>query len=75
MEIIMKDFTLSATDWTTLKLKLLRKYNHLSEEDLAYTPGEENELVSRLAKRLNRNETYVLFTLKKGLSDITSNRL
>lgn len=72
---IMKDFTLSAIDWETLKLKLLRKYNHLSEEDLAYTPGKESELVSRLAKRLNRTETYVLFTLKKGLADLTSNRL
>jgi hypothetical protein len=75
METIMKDFTLSATDWETLKLKLLRKYNHLSEEDLAYTPGGEDELVKRLAKRLKRTETYVLFTLKKGLVDLSSNRL
>lgn len=73
--IIMKDFTLSATDWETLKLKLLRKYNHLSKEDLAYQPGEEQILVSRLAKRVNRAESYILFTLKKGLADLTSNRL
>lgn len=75
MKTIMKDFTLSAIDWETLKLKLLRKYNHLSEEDLAYTPGQEKTLVTRLAKRLKRDENYILFTLKKGLADLTSNRL
>lgn len=71
----MEDLSINAEQWDTLKLKLLRKYIHLSEEDLAYQPGQEAELVSRLAKRLNRNETYVLFTLKKGLSDLGSNRL
>lgn len=71
----MKDFSLSAEEWEVLKLKLIRKYNHLSEEDLAYTAGQEEELVKRLAKRLKRDERYVLFTLKKGLADLTSNRL
>ncbi len=71
----MTDFTLSAEEWETLKLKLLRKYIHLSEEDLAYEPGQEKELVSRLAKRVKRDENYILFTLKKGLVDLTSNRL
>ena len=71
----MGNLSISAEEWDTLKLKLLRKYIHLSDEDLAYIPGQESELVSRLAKRLNRNETYVLFTLKKGLADLQSNRL
>jgi hypothetical protein len=72
---IMKDFTLSEAEWEILKLKVLRKYNHLSEEDLAYTAGQEEILVNRLAKRLKRDENYVLFTLKKGLADLNSNRL
>lgn len=71
----MNDFTLSVEDWKTLKLKLLRKYIHLSEEDLAYEAGQEQELVRRLAKRVKRDENYILFTLKKGLADLTSNRL
>lgn len=74
-ERTMNNFTLSVEDWGILKLKLLRKYNHLSEEDLNYTPGEEALLIARLAKRLKRTEDYVIFTLKKGLSDLTSNRL
>jgi len=71
----MGDLTINAEQWDTLKLKLLRKYIHLSSEDLAYQPGQESELVSRLAKRLHRDENYVIFTLKKGLFDLKSNRL
>lgn len=73
--ITMENFTLSAEEWQVLKLKLLRKYNTLSEEDLAYVAGEEQILVSRLAKRLRRDESYILFTLKKGLADLVSNRM
>jgi len=71
----MADLTISIEQWEILKLKLLRKYNHLSEEDLVYQPGQEAELVSRLARRVKRDENYILFTLKKGLADLKSNRL
>lgn len=71
----MENLIISAAEWEVLKLKVLRKYNHLSEEDLAFEPGQEKILVHRLAKRLRRDENYVLFTLKKGLSDLVSNRL
>jgi len=71
----MGDLTISAEQWDTLKLKLLRKYIHLSEEDLAYQPGKESELIARLAKRVKREESYIIFTLKKGLFDLKSNRL
>ena len=66
---------ITAEQWQVLKLKLLRKYIHLSDEDLAYQPGEEDALVDRLAKRLRRKRDYVLFTLQKGLADLDSNRL
>ncbi|WDF69384.1 hypothetical protein PQ465_03125 [Sphingobacterium oryzagri] len=71
----MSILKISATDWETLRVKLLRKYNHLSEEDLAYTEGEEEALLVRLSKRLRRNKDYVLFTLAKELSNLSSNRL
>ena len=63
------------SDWEVLKIKLQRKYNHLSEEDLNYVEGQEQDLVNRLAKRLRRTTDYVLFTLSKQLEDLTSNRL
>lgn len=71
----MSILKISATDWETLKVKLSRKYNHLSEDDLAYTEGEEEALLLKLAKRLRRNKDYVLFTLSKELSNLGSNRL
>lgn len=71
----MADITIKPEEWDILKLKLLRKYIHLSDDDLAFEPGQEDVLVDRLAKRVNRNRDYILFTLKKGLADLNSNRL
>lgn len=71
----MKDLTITAEQWDILKIKLLRKYNHLSAEDLAFEPGKEAELVQRLSQRLRRTHEYVVFTLKKGMFDLDSNRL
>jgi hypothetical protein len=71
----MITFKISNSDWETLKIKLQRKYNHLTDADLRYSEGEEDELLTRLAKRLRRNREYVLFTLSKELSDLDSNRL
>ncbi|NGM63113.1 hypothetical protein G5B30_14480 [Sphingobacterium sp. SGG-5] len=71
----MSVFKITASDWEILKLKLQRKYNHLSDADLQYTEGEEDQLVDRLAKRLHRTKDYVLFTLSKQLADLSSNSL
>lgn len=69
----MSILKISVEDWEVLKVKLTRKYNHLTDEDLDYTPGEEDALVVRLAKRLRRDKEYVTFTLAKQLSDLESN--
>ncbi|SEM06876.1 hypothetical protein SAMN05216436_101314 [bacterium A37T11] len=71
----MASINLSASEWGILKLKFQRKYNHLNDADLYLEPGEEDALIDRLAKRIHRDRAYVLFTLKKGLSDLESNRL
>jgi len=71
----MITFKISNEDWKVLKLKIQRKYNSLTEADLQYTEGEEQELLNRLAKRLRRTTDYVLFTLSKEMSDLSSNRL
>lgn len=71
----MSVFKITDSDWEILKLKLQRKYNHLSDADLQYTEGEEDQLVDRLAKRLHRTKDYVLFTLSKQLADLSSNSL
>ncbi|EEI91596.1 hypothetical protein HMPREF0765_2906 [Sphingobacterium spiritivorum ATCC 33300] len=71
----MATIKISDSDWEILKVKLKRKYNSLTQEDLLYREGQEEELVQRLAKRIRRNTDYILFTLGKELEDLTSNRL
>ncbi len=71
----MAEISISKDDWERLKLKVKRKYRELSEEDLAYTPGEEEALIQKLMSRLRRNREYVVFTLKKGLINIDNNLL
>ncbi|MFC6103711.1 CsbD family protein [Olivibacter domesticus] len=71
----MTALTLNEADWQILKEKVKRKYNHLSEEDLTYQTGKEQELIDRLAERVKRKPEYILFTLKKGLANLSSNRL
>ncbi len=73
--LYMSSLKISNSDWDVLKIKLQRKYNHLTQEDLAYMEGEEDSLLARLAKRLRRDKNYVLFTLSKELADLESNRL
>jgi len=71
----MYNFKIQAQDWSVLKLKIQRKYNHLTDEDLAFSAGQEEELLQRLAKRLNRSVDYVVFTLSKELDDLNANNL
>lgn len=71
----MITFKITKSDWEVLKIKLRRKYNHLSQEDLAYEEGQEPQLIDKLAKRLRRSTDYVIFTLSKQLADLSNNRL
>ncbi len=71
----MAEVTISQTDWPRVKIKLKRKYNHLTDEQLQYTPGQEDQLIDRLADLVDRDRSYVIFTLKKALVNIDNNRL
>lgn len=71
----MAEISISNKEWERLKLKVQRKYNHLSDDDLAYQEGQEEDLINRLMERLKRDRQYVVFTLKKGLINIDNNRL
>lgn len=71
----MSAIKISLSEWAVLKEKFKRKYNHLTDEDLFFHEGKEDELVERLASRVRRDKGYILFTLKKGLADLESNRL
>lgn len=71
----MAEISISNKDWPRVKIKLQRKYNHLTDDELQYTEGQEDNLINKLADLVNRDSTYVVFTLKKALVNIDNNRL
>ncbi|MBB5396822.1 MULTISPECIES: hypothetical protein [unclassified Mucilaginibacter] len=71
----MAEITISNKDWERVKIKVQRKYNHLTDEQLQYTEGQEESLITRLMQLINRDRRYVVFTLTKALVNIDNNRL
>ncbi|MFI5160674.1 MAG: hypothetical protein ACHQHN_05320 [Sphingobacteriales bacterium] len=71
----MAEISISNKDWQRVKIKLQRKYNRLTDEQLQYTEGQEDDLISRVMDLLKRDRAYVVFTLKKALVNIDNNRL
>lgn len=71
----MAEITISNKEWERVKLKVQRKYNSLTDEQLQYTAGQEDDLIERIMKLVDRNREYVVFTLKKALVNIDNNRL
>ena len=43
-------------NWNEIKGKLKQKYGQLTEDDLAFADGKEDELLGRLQKRLGRTK-------------------
>ncbi len=71
----MAEITISKKDWERVKIKVQRKYNSLTDEQLQYNEGEEDDLIRRIMVLVDRNREYVVFTLKKALANIDNNRL
>lgn len=72
---IMAEISISNKDWERVKIKIQRKYNHLTDEQLKYTEGQEESLISRLMELVKRDREYIIFTLKRALVNIDNNRL
>ncbi|PYF75598.1 hypothetical protein [Pedobacter nutrimenti] len=71
----MANFTLTPETAQKVKIKFLRKYRELVQEEIPFTPGHEEELVTRLMELTNRDRKYVEFTINKALADPDGNRL
>jgi hypothetical protein len=71
----MAEISISNKDWQRVKIKIQRKYNHLTDEQLQYTEGQEEGLINNLIQLVNRDRRYVVFTLEKALVNIDNNRL
>lgn len=52
----MKDINLDKQKWKEKKDKLKQRHEELTDEDLNYVVGEEDELVNRIRRRLGTSE-------------------
>jgi len=43
-------------NWNEIKGKLKQKYGQLTDDDLTFTEGKEDELLGRLQKRLGQDK-------------------
>jgi hypothetical protein len=71
----MAEISITNKEWERIKIKVQRKYNSLTDEQLQYTEGQEESLITKLMDLVNRDRQYVVFTLKKALVNIDNNRL
>jgi len=51
-------------DWAKQSRELKLLYSQLTDEDLKFEPGKENELVNRIEKRLHKKRTDVIALLE-----------
>lgn len=51
--------------WNEVKGKLKEKYGELTDDDLTYTRGKEDQLIGRLQKRLGKSKDEVREIIRK----------
>lgn len=54
----MNDLTIKGT-WNEVKGKLKQKYSELTDDDLAFTEGKEDELLGRLQNKLGKTKDEI----------------
>lgn len=52
-------------DWNKQSKQLKEKYSHLTDSDLKFESGKEDDLVRRVETRLNKNREEVINIIKK----------
>ena len=58
------------TSWNEVKEKIKESNVNLTDEDLNYLPGEEEKLLDRLSKKMNRSTVEI----KAWIESISSNK-
>lgn len=53
-------------NWETQAKQLKKNYSQLTDADLKFEAGKENELLSRIETRLKKNREDVIGIIKKG---------
>ncbi len=65
----MKNLELKG-NWNELKGKMKQKYGDLTEDDLSYVEGKEDELLGRLQKKLNKTREELASELREWIDRI-----
>jgi hypothetical protein len=53
-------------NWEAQSKQLQEKFSQLTDSDLKFEVGKENELLHRVENRLNKNRDEVINIIKKG---------
>jgi hypothetical protein len=53
-------------DWNKQSQQLKEKFNQLTDSDLKFEPGKENELLQRVETRLNKKREEVINIINKS---------
>ncbi len=61
--------TIVKGDWNVAKGKLKQKYGQLTDNDLTYEKGREDELIGRIQKRVGENRDEVERYVRQVLKD------
>jgi uncharacterized protein YjbJ (UPF0337 family) len=62
---VMSETTVLKGNWNQLKGKLKQKYADLTDDDLLFVEGKEDELLGRLQKKLGKSDSEVRDILKR----------
>ncbi|MGM0505890.1 MAG: CsbD family protein [Bacteroidota bacterium] len=54
-------------NWNELKGKLKQKYGDLTDDDLTYIEGKEEELLGRIQKRLGKKKEEVASEIRRWI--------
>jgi uncharacterized protein YjbJ (UPF0337 family) len=52
-------------DWNQIKGKLKQKYGQLTDDDLTFSEGKEDELLGRLQQKLGKNKEDLRAEIEK----------
>ncbi len=61
-------FTITG-DWTPQAAKLKEKFNSLTDVDLKFEAGKENDLLNRIGNRINKKRHEVIDIIKSGSTE------
>ena len=56
-------------NWNELKGKLKQKYSDLTEDDLTYVEGKEDELFGRMQKKIGKTKEEIAGEIKNILEE------